>query len=266
MRIRYIIILLVVLLATGFFVVDKFLLQDNKDKISDQNIPKPDDFVQIKRDIQAGVFYDFDNLTKNYYLQPDFYPSYKPIDTHDYTRWGVHGYGTYPGEISYNINNFKKGQFVDLYTFVKAGENIETFQGMRFDIDFVNSNKSLFDVYVTPNTIMFSPTFPERSEYTIENRTYDWAYKLKITLAANVDIPPGTYEFKLIALPPEDNIQKLYYTDIQKINQKWYKCPEDKKEKCDEDTVELRKKVYVNGGQFQADKFFDMNINVGGRI
>jgi len=264
MKIHYIIILSVILLGAGLFVADKFLLQDSKDRISDQNIPKPDDFIQIKRDIQTGVYYDFDNLTKNYYLQPDFYPSYKSSGTHDYTRWGVHGYGAYPGEISYNIDNFKKGQFIDIYTFVKAGEDIETFQGMRFDIDFVNSNRSLFATYIFPNTTMFSPTFPERSEYTINNRTYDWVYKLKITLTANVDIPPGTYEFKLITLPPDDNTQKLYYTDIQKINQKWYKCPEDKKESCDENTVELRKKVYVNGGQFQADKFFDMKINVGG--
>jgi hypothetical protein len=260
---RYIIILLAILLGTGLFVVDKFLLQDNNDKISDQNIPKPNDFVQIRRDIQTGIFYDLDNLTKNYYLQPDFYPSYKLSGTHDYSRWGVHGYGAFPGETSYNIDNFTKDQFINIYTFVKAGDDIETFQGMKFDVDFVNSNKSLFIASISPDTIMFSPTFPERSEYSIENRTYDWVYKLKITLAANVDIPPGKYEFKLIALPPEENVQKLYYTDIQKINQQWYKCPDDKKVNCDENTVELRKKVYVNGGQFQADKFFDIIINVG---
>lgn len=260
-------LLLVMLLVIGIgvFVVDKFLLQDNKDIISDQNVPKPTDFIQIKRDVQSGIFYDFDNLTKNYYLQPDFYPSYKLSNTHDYTRWGVHGYGAYPGEISYNIKNFKKGQFVNLYTFVKAGEDIETFQGLQFGVDYINeyNNSHPFDIYIDPHTIMLTPTFPGRYEYSIENRTYDWAYKLKITLVANIDIPPGTYEFKLVAFSPDDTTQKLYYSDIQKINQKWYKCQDDNNEKCDENIVELRKKVYINGGQFQSDKFFTIIVNVG---
>jgi hypothetical protein len=283
MKIRYILILLVFLGIIGIFVADKFLWQDtsknvkDKDKISDQNIPnisRPEDFLQKKRDIQRGVFYDFENLTKDYYLQPDFYPSYTINSPHDYTRWGVHGYGAFPGEISYNINNFKKGQYIDLYTFIKTGDDIETFQGMKFAIDIINNMtyknpnqnfsgqnfNDLFDVYISPNTVMFTPTFPVRSEYSIDNRTYDWAYKLKITIVAKSEIHTGSYEFKLKALPPEEDIQKLYYSDIQKINQTQYKCP---KSECDENIVELRKKVYVNGGQFQADKFFNIIINVG---
>jgi len=262
MKIRYIILLLAVL-GIGIFAVDKFLLQDSNDKISDQNFPKPSDFVQIKRDIQKGIYYDFDNLSKNYYMQPDFYPTYKLDSAHDYSRWGVHGYGAYPGEISYMIKNFKKDQFINIYTFVKAGDDIETFQGMKFDVEINNNNSELFDVIISPDTIMFSPTFPERTEYTVENRIYSWAYKLKITIVAKSDISPGMYNFKLKSIPPEENIQRSYYSDIQKINQKWYTCPENGKDNCDDNVVELRKKVYVNGGMFQADKFFDIIINVG---
>lgn len=243
----------------------------SEQKILDQNIPKPENFVQIKRDIQRGIFYSLENLSKDYYLQPDFYPSYKSNSNnsqHDYTRWGVHGYGAYPGEVSYNIKNFKKDQYVNVYTFVKASENIETFQGIKFDFDIIYGNKtkqnsSLFDIIIDPNTVMFTPTFPIRSEYTIGSRKYEWVYKLKVTIVAKVDIPTGIYEFKLNALPPDDNIQRLYYEDIQKINQKWYICPENKDIKCDNNIIELRKKVYVNGGQFQADKFFNIIINVG---
>lgn len=244
----------------------------SEQKISDQNIPKPENFVQIKRDVQKGIFYGLENLSKDYYLQPDFYPSYKSDSNnsqHDYTRWGVHGYGAYPGEISYNVNNFKKDQYINIYTFVKASENIETFQGMKFDFDIIYDNKAkqnssqLFDIVIDPDTVMFTPTFPIRSEYTVGLRNYEWAYKLKVTIVAKADISPGRYEFKLKSLPPDDDIQKVYYDDIQEINQKWYMCPENKDIKCDNNIVELRKKVYVNGGQFQADKFFNIIIDVG---
>lgn len=244
-------------------------IYDKNQKISDQKIPKPDNFIQIRRDVQKGVFYDLENLSKEYYLQPDFYPSYKANSSgHDYTRWGVHGYGAYPGEISYNIKDFEKGQYVSIFTFVKASEDIETFQGMKFNYDISYNqnagdqyNDGLFDVYVNPNTVMFSPTFPERSEYVIGPRIYDWAYKLETTIVAKSSIPPGIYKFKLETSPPDDAIQKLYYEDIQKINQVWYKCPGND-DRCSNNIVELRKRVYVNGGQFQADKFFNIVINV----
>lgn len=283
MKIFFVLIFLMVLLI-GYFAVDRYgPLERPKDlaiseqNISDQKIPKPENFIQIKRDIQKGVFYALENLSEEYYMQPDFYPSNEYNNSvHDYTRWGVHGYGTYPGEISYNVKNFNKDQYVNVYTFVKASDNIETFQGVKFDFDVLHqniknqsenksdqNNSQLFDIYINPDTIMFSPTFPERSEYAVESRTYKWVYKLKITIAAKTDIPPGIYEFRLKALPPGDDVQRSYYEDIQKINQKWYKCPENNKDiKCDDDIVELRKKVYVNGGQFQADKFFNIIINV----
>ncbi len=223
----------------------------SEQKISDQNIPKPENFIQIKRDIQKGIFYSLENLSKEYYLQPDFYPSYKSNNSnsqHDYTRWGVHGYGAYPGEISYNIKNFKKDQYINIYTFVKASENIETFQGMKFGFDIIYDNKTkqnnnqLFDIFIDPNTVMFTPTFPIRSEYIVSSREFDWVYKLKVTIAAKMDIPTGRYEFKLKSLPPDDDMQKAYYEDIQKINQKWYTCPENKDIKCDNNIVELRKR------------------------
>lgn len=275
MKKRYVLIL-VFLAIIGILVVAKFSWQGtSKDikgsingKLSDQNVPsisRPNDFIQVRRDIQRGVFYDFENLTKDYYLQRDFYPSYTQNSSHDYTRWGVHGYGAFPGEVSYSISDFKKGQYIDIYTFVKAGEDIETFQGMKFAVDSSQnfsdqSFSNLFDIYVYPNTVMLTPTFPAASEYSVNNRTYDWAYKLKITIVAKSEIRSGRYEFRLKTLPPAEDIQKLYYSDIQKINQTQYTCP---KGECDNNILELRQKVYVNGGQFQADKFFSVIINIG---
>lgn len=278
---KIVFILILAMLIIGYFFIDSIFLSDQQSEISesripDQKIPKPENFIQIKRDIQKGIFYGLENLSKEYYLQPDFYLSYRNNENnsnHDYTRWGVHGYGAYPGTIAYNIKNFKKDQYVNVYTFVKASDNIETFQGMKFDFDILNyrnieknsdqNDSQLFDIFISPDIVMFTPTFPERSEYIVESRIYEWVYKLKITISAKDDIPVGTYEFKLKALSPDENIQKLYYDDIQKINQKWYTCPENNKDKCDENIVELRKKVYVNGGQFQADKFFNIIINIG---
>src|SRR3990172_1629570 len=221
MKIGYFLIFLfflgIIIISANKFPVDESS-KSVKDKISDQNIPhisRPGDFVQIKRDMQRGIFYDFDNLTKDYYLQPDFYPSYLQKGQHDYGRWGVHGYGAFPGEASYNINNFKKDQYVNFYTFITAGENIETFQGMSFDVD--GQNLSLFEFNFSPKSILLTPTFPDRSEYTVNNRTYDWAYKLKITLIAKSDIPHGVYRFKLKTLAPDESVQKLYYSDVMKI-------------------------------------------------
>ncbi len=273
MKKAVVLILLTISLIVYFFIDGGFLSQEQS-KISDQKIPKPENFIQIKRDIQKGIFYGLENLSEEYYLQPDFYPSYKNSSDHDYTRWGVHGYGAYPGTIAYNIKNFKRDQYINVYTFIKTSENIETFQGIKFNIDILNyqdiknnkseqNNSQLFDIFIDPNTVMLTPTFPERSEYVVESRTYNWAYKLKITIAANVDIPTGTYEFKLKASSPDENAQRLFYQDIQKINQKWYSCPENNNDKCNDNIVELRKKVYVDGEQFQADRFFNIIVSTG---
>jgi hypothetical protein len=262
-RIVKIVILLSIFALVGAGILLTKVQISEKNKMSDQIFPKPQDFLQIRRDIQNGIFFSLSDLGKEYYLQPDFYPSFKSTnEPHDFSRWGVQGYGAYPGEISYSVENFKKGQYINTFTFVKAGENIETFQGLKFNMKVSEPGASdLFFTSVTPDTVMFTPTFPNRREYIIDNRTYDWAYKLNIVISANADIPPGKYEFNLIGSSPEEKIQKLYYEDVLKINQSWYKCPDDNK-KCDDNIIDLRKKVYVSGGNFQADKFFKFIIYV----
>jgi hypothetical protein len=252
-----ILLLLVVGISVIFLIIPK-LEEKEHNKISDQNIPP--DYILIKRDVQRGIFYDLNNLTKDYYLRADFYPSYSNSSesSHDYSRWGIEGYGAYPGEESFTIQNFTEGQYINVYTFVKAGENVETFQGIKFNVE---DDTKLFDIKINPDIVMFTPTFPYRKEYTVDNRVYDWAYKMNITITAKENIPSGTYKFKLDTTIPDENTQKFYYEDVRRVNLSWYDCPKNDI-KCDKNIVELRKKVYVNGGQFQADKLFTIIIVV----
>jgi hypothetical protein len=214
-----------------------------------ENIPA--DFIQVSRDIQRGIYYNFANLSEEYYKNPDFYPTSKQNlesqKNHDYGRWGVHGYGAYPGEIFLSSKRIDAGQSITVYTIVHTGYDVETFQGIKLSL---KDQSGSFDTYVTPENILLTPTFPEFTD--------GWAHKIKIDLVAKQDIPAGTYKFKMGVDTPDGNTQEQFYKLMQETKYIPYDCTN-----CNNDIVELRKRVYVDGGMISSEKFFDFILDVG---
>ncbi len=212
----------------------------------------PEDFVQVKRDIERGITYDLCTIGSEYWLQPEFYPNYQKFldKEHDYSRWGVHGFGAYPGGVGYTVRNMKEGQTATVCTFIHSSFEIETFQGMK--LTTVSSSPDLFYVDIEPDTFLLYPPFPD---VTKNNK---WATKVKIIVTAKRDIPDGSYDFELKTTSPDNEQSVKFMEEMKKYTMDTYKCPWFGA--CDEKIVELRKRVYVNAGQFTASEFFKFNI------
>ena len=214
----------------------------------------PDDFIQVKRDIEKGITYDLCDISSNHYLQPEFYPSYETfkLKEHDYSRWGVHGFGAYPGSVGYSINNMNEGQTVSVCTFIHASFGVETFQGMKLSI--ISNSPELFSAVVEPTEFLLYPAFPDTS------KNDKWAKKIKITIKAKEDIPAGSYDFQLKTISPGNTKDIEYREEMKQYSLDTYKCPWFGE--CDNNIIELRKRVYVSAGQFTASEFFKFNIEV----
>jgi hypothetical protein len=241
------IILLVIISATAVFA---YTSSSNSKEES-----RPEDFVQVKRDMEKGIYFGMCDLSPEYYTAPEFYPSYKMYQEkqqnkkHDYTRWGVHGYGAYPGEIGYTVKDLKAGQTLNTCTYVRSAWEIETYRGIRIHGD---SEGGVFEVKVDPESFMLTPTFP-----IISN---GWVKKVNVTLIANQDVNQGTYNVTFAVVRPELRDEEQFYRDMKALKQEWYNCPYVGN--CSTEIVELRKRTYMNEGTIAADKFFKISIKV----
>lgn len=98
--------------------------------------PFPEDFFYIAQLIFDGKLTDYDRVPMAYFLQPEFYPGWftsfpnssymKPEDWVGY--WTPEGYGCYPTikEVSTRV----RGKTVMVTTFLKAGYDINAYQGL----------------------------------------------------------------------------------------------------------------------------------------
>lgn len=233
------------------------------------NLPeKPSDFKIIQRDVYSGAFPDICRLEKEYYLQPEFYPNWENqksfmYDNHDFTRWGVYGYGAYPAKSGIQVENLKAGEKITFCTFLKTSYGIETYQGIQIEPE---SNK-YFNVVVDPSIMLLNPTFPEFNE--------NWVKKITITIIAKQDIPIGTYNIGFDIVNPPKDIEKEFVWQVLdnelKLNstykqrcQKYLNNRNPDKEvnqEC-EDLFMLRQNKYVSGGTWDTGNIFSAVIEV----
>lgn len=180
----------------------------------------PEDFEKIKNAFQSGTFTDMANLSREYYAKPEFYKDYEAYKQGTQKVSGRIGYGTAIIESSYNVYNFSAGQYMDVYTFIRAAPGIDSYQ--KFGLSFQSPDDKLFDTYIDPSNITLSPTYPEI--------TSNWTYKIKMRIVSKKDIPKGRYVFKLetvgTSIQPEkffDFILYAYEQESPTVDNKYHK-------------------------------------------
>ena len=222
----------------------------NKNIVTTNTVEKPSDFVQVQRDIKQGVFLDLCDVKEGYYRQPELYFGYNTylVTPHDYTRWIVHGYGAYPGEASLSVSNMKAGETITVCTLIHTSFGVETYQGIGLSIE----PNDYFTSSITPNSLLLYPTFPKI--------TGNWTYKIAVTIIAKQDIQPGSYTLNMMATAPDTKTSQENYNTMNSLNQSYYNCPDNTK--CNPEIIELRKRVYVDGGQFSTTEFYKISIAV----
>lgn len=191
----------VVLLLAAALSITLFLSSSKKD----------DDFQNVKSRFQSGEYNLIVNLSKEYYMKPEFYPSYTGQNG---SGKGKYGYGAYPGDVSYNTAGFQKGQQVEVYTFIHTSFDVNSYQTI---IPAMAYNSELFEVSVEPSNLVLSPVFEAGK------LTQNWTYKTKVTITAKQDIPEGKYLFKMSA--PGGFIQPGKFFDFTLYNERGMEKP-----------------------------------------
>lgn len=229
-----------------------------------EDLPKYDkNFVLIKRNFYDNQIKDLTKIPESVYKQPEFYPTWESngigwFTRHDYSRFGVHGYGTFPSEIGYSIINMSKGDSIDIYTFFRTSWGIETWQGVKLDPVY---NNSLFDVKMNPDVMLLEPTFPKFYE--------KWTNIIQLNITAKEKIPSGTYTFSFTISSPSEkqNEEWSWYVLDKYTNNKYHdeinECKKNVnlKSRCDT-LIALTQNKYVAGGQYAPSNLFTATVAV----
>ncbi len=221
----------------------------------------PENFKIIRRDFYDGNLRDYTKIGENYWKQPEWYPSFEQtglnwFNSHDYQRWGVHGYGFFPGKLSFTVVNMSKGDVLTANSVLHTSWGIETWQGMHLIPVY---NKQLFDVELSPDLLLLEPTFPKFYS--------NWTQLVKYKIVAKERILPGTYNFSLSITPPpsEKGDNWTWYTLDQVTGRQYHdqieNCKKQNVAGCD-NLIELRQGKYIEGGQYQTDNLFNIDISV----
>lgn len=223
----------------------------------------PANFTMIKRDLYGNQIKDLSKISDSVYKQPEFYPTWERngrswFTEHDYSRWGVHGWGIFPSEISYSISNMSAGDTMEIYSFLHTSWGIETWQGLKIIPKY---NTTYFNVQTVPEEILLEPTFPKFY--------YNWTQRLSLNITAKQKIPAGTYSFSFNVISPSDKkneewvwdvldkyTNSLYHSEIQEC-----KKQAQVSEKCSS-LLELRQQKYIAGGMFAPSNQFTATIVV----
>lgn len=234
----------------------------------DIDVPeKPEDFNLILREMQSQ-YIDLCALDRRYFLQPEFYSNSwsrgkRYYIDHDYARWGVHGYGAYPGNPTIVFENKSVGNWISLCAFFRTGWNVETWQGIKL----VPEDNEYFHINVKPNEFLLGRTFP-----IFECGEEDsWAKKLKLNLSIRKTPPRGTYKIGINTISPsESNAQKWFWyvmrqnitsdVDLKMIEE----CEKqlEMSTKCEEWIGSSRKNKYIDSGIFQMPSRLTIKVIV----
>jgi len=135
-------------------------------------------------------------LTEDYYLQPEFYPSWFLTANKTFKReprlHGVAGYGIYPSTMDIYIKDEKEFR---VYAIMHASWGVEVYQGVMVKPIY---DKEKFDVKVIEpgECVLLPPTYP--------NFSMGWAKKLVLEIKIK---KPLYHEEEILikdAIPPED--------------------------------------------------------------
>jgi len=228
---------------------------------------KPADFDLILREMQTH-YIDLCQLDERYFLQPAFYSNSwirgkRYYDNHDYERWGVYGYGAYPGNLVIEFQNATVGNWISLCTFFHTGWNVETWQGIKL----IAEENEYFSVNIEPNEFLLGRTFPVFKC----SKEDSWAKKLNLNISILKAPPAGTYEIGINTANPSTGNSKKWFWYIMRQNmtsaidlQMIEECEQELEmsTKCEEWISSSRKNKYIDSSIFQMPPRLTLKIIV----
>ena len=234
----------------------------NIDSVTQRLPEKPETYELIKRNFYDSQIDDFTQLDIGVWKNPDFYPTWDrsgiiSFTEHDYTRWGVHGYGFFPSEASWGVTNMQAGDELTFHTFLHTAWGVETWQGVKLA---PVCNSELFDVTLSPNEFYLEPIYPFFYE--------EWTKMIEFKVVAKTDVPTGTYPITLKVESPSKELNEQWSWDVlnkftdEKYESEINTCKiNHEAEMCDKFVI-LRQNKYVSGSMFTPSNVYVSYITV----
>lgn len=167
----------------------------------------PENFGTISYQVSTGKLFDLSKVTRDYYLQPEFYPLFADnglpfYENYDPKYVGVFGWGTYPSE---QWADAVAGSSADVEFFFKTGWGVETWQGMNLK---ATPKCNWVQASITDSLFITAPSYPEFC--TVQHCGGDWARKMAIHLEVSGSALKGQkcdIELSNTAPPKENSIE-----------------------------------------------------------
>ena len=126
-----------------------------------ENLPEfPNDFYEIKELFETQQI-TAEQLGKEYYLQPELYPSWDFCSELYYNKTnydiGRYGLGFYPSR--FDVYNFRVGEPISFSSLAFASPGISLYQGLKLKTKDSNLYNITIDKPINQH-ILFSPTYP----------------------------------------------------------------------------------------------------------
>lgn len=204
--------------------------------------PYPENFDEIVIGVTYGKYKWNEHFSPKapdeyYYKQPEFYPGFDQEENLEYylsvkdvgggqvsrttERFGVIGYGIYPGDTI--VSNIHPGEDLKVVTYLHASWFVGKYQGMELKEVFPNRGevkitkdqfisilqdpnevKNYFTINIDPTLILLGPAFPIFQP--------NWVQKITVKVHVNENTPPGTYLVGVTPFtPPEDMSSEWTY-------------------------------------------------------
>jgi len=217
-------VILIILLLTIFTQQAQSIVNDPyrpryafSDEVFKYLPPMPKDFYEIKRLYATQNLKDYDRLTPEYYLQPEFYPGWFNIANKTYCRdpriHGKFGASFYPSNADITI---EQGLEFTLTTLLYTSPGVESYQGTVIEMEY---NKSIISVSILEPNRTEVPNYNGDEFFLLLEPTYpyfspNWAKKFKIRIVA---LKEGHTELIIKNARPPEEIDK-YYRDLYGYN------------------------------------------------
>jgi hypothetical protein len=177
----------------------------------------PDNFGDIALLYKTNILNNLSLINKDYWDQPEFFPNFKEqvvpvLAAYDSSRWGVTIPEVYPSATVFE--HAQKGTTILGETLVRSGPLGERYTLLDLDIVFPEtfvwardesmsiitnptSVKDYFEVSVTPDRMLFEPSFPVWPK--------NWTQMVHFTVKISEDTPTGKYAVGLWFSPIKDS-------------------------------------------------------------
>jgi hypothetical protein len=139
-----------------------------------------------------------ENATEEYYLQPEFYPTFLSDGFRSYINnsggfEGFSGYGTYPSSDGIVVRN---GEEINKTFYFFASWYVRGYQGVRLVYNITGDGE--FDVKINPDMFLLAPTYPWFEK--------NWSQKVIINVKVR-NASKGFYSINVDAVAPPPEIE-----------------------------------------------------------